>query len=99
MSGQRFISGSRAQAFLLPPDMREWLPDDHVVWLIVEALERCDLAALDGAYSADGNGRPAYDPAVMAALPLYAYATGERSSRVIERRSREDIAFRVSPRV
>lgn len=95
MSGQRFISGSRDQAFLLPPDMREWLPDDHLVWVVVEALERCDLAALDSAYRADGNGRPAYDPAVMAALLLYAYASGERSSRVIERRSREDIAFRV----
>ncbi len=79
MSGQRFISGSRDQAFLLPPDMREWLPDDHLVWVIVEALERCDLAALDSAYRAEGNGRPAYDPAVMAALLLYAYASGERS--------------------
>lgn len=95
MSGQRFISGSRDQAFLLPPDMRDWLPDDHLVWVVVEALERCDLAALDSAYRADGNGRPAYDPTVMAALLLYAYASGERSSRVIERRSREDIAFRV----
>jgi hypothetical protein len=56
MSGQHFISGSRDQAFLLPPDMREWLPDDHLVWVIVEALERCDLAALDSAYRADGNG-------------------------------------------
>lgn len=95
MSRRRFISASRDQAFLLPPDMRDWLSDDHLVWVVVEALERCDLTGLDSAYRADGNGRPAYDPAVMAALLLYAYASGERSSRVIERRSREDIAFRV----
>lgn len=59
MSGQRFISGSRDQAFLLPPDMLEWLPDDHLVWVIVEALERCDLAALDGAIARTATaGRP-----------------------------------------
>jgi transposase len=95
MSVQRFVSGSREQAFLLPPDMREWLPDDHLAWVVVEAVERLDLSALRSAYRDDGNGRPAYDPALMAALLLYAYATGERSSRVIERRCLEDVAMRV----
>ena len=95
MSVQRFVSGSREQAFLLPPDMREWLPDDHLVWVIVEAVERLDLSRLRGAYRDDANGRPAYDPALMVALLLYGYATGERSSRVIERRCREDVAMRV----
>jgi transposase len=95
MSVQQFVSGSREQAFLLPPDMREWLPDDHLVWVVVEAVERLDLSTLCGAYRDDGNGRPAYDPALMVALLLYGYATGERSSRVIERRCREDVAMRV----
>jgi transposase len=95
MSVQRFVSGSREQAFLLPPDMREWLPDDHLAWVVVEAVGRLDLSALRGAYRDDGNGRPAYDPALMVALLLYAYATGERSSRVIERRCLEDVAMRV----
>lgn len=95
MSVQRFVSGSREQAFLLPPDMREWLPEDHLAWVLVEAVERLDLSALFSAYRDDGNGRPAYDPALMVALLLYAYATGERSSRVIERRCREDVAMRV----
>ena len=95
MSIQRFVSGSREQAFLLPPDMREWLPDDHLVWVILEAVERLDLARLRSVYRGDANGRPAYDPALMVALLLYGYATGERSSRVIERRCREDVAMRV----
>ncbi len=93
---QRFVSGSREQAFLLPPDMREWLPGDHLVWLVVEAIARCDLRPFEAAYRDDGQGRRAYDPAVLATLLVYAYAVGERSSRAIERRCREDVAFRVA---
>jgi transposase len=95
MSVQRFVGGSREQAFLLPPGVREWLPDEHLVWVVVEAVEHLDLSGLLGGYRDDGNGRPAYDPALMVALLLYGYATGERSSRVIERRCREDVAMRV----
>lgn len=75
--------------------MRDWLPDDHLAWVIIEAVERLDLSGLSRVYRDDGSGRPAYDPAVMVALLLYGYASGERSSRVIERRCREDVAFRV----
>ncbi len=95
MSVQRFVSGSREQVFLLPPDMREWLPEDHLAWVVVEAVGRLDLSGLLCAYRADANGRPAYDPGLMVALLLYGYATGERSSRVIERRCCEDVAMRV----
>lgn len=95
MSVQRFVSGSREQVFLLPPDMREWLSDDHLVWVVVEAVARLDLSGLVGLYRDDATGRPAYDPALMVALLLYGYATGDRSSRVIERRCREDVAMRV----
>jgi hypothetical protein len=59
MSVQRFVSGSREQAFLLPPDMREWLPDDHLAWVVAQAVERLDLSALGGVYRDDGNGGPA----------------------------------------
>ena len=61
----------------------------------MEAVDRLDLSELKGSYRDDGNGRPAYDPALMVALLLYGYATGERSSRLIERRCREDVAVRV----
>jgi transposase len=96
MSEQRFLSGSREQAFLLPPDMREWLPPDHLVWAMCEAVERLDFSRFEAQYRDDGQGRPAYDPRLMATLLLYAYAVGERSSRAIERRCREDVGFRVA---
>jgi transposase len=80
---------------LLPPSLREWLPEDHLAWFALEAVDEIDLGAFYGAYREDGCGRAAFEPAMMVALLLYAYAVGERSSRGIERRCREDVAFRV----
>ena len=79
----------------MPPSVREWLPADHLAWFVLEAVERLDLSEFYAAYRVDGQGRPAYDPAVMVALLLYAYAIGVRSARAIERRCVEDVAFRV----
>jgi transposase len=98
MAEQRFVTGSREQAFLLPPDMSEWLPADHLVWLVCEAVDQLDFAAFEREYRDDGQGRPAYEPRLMVTLLLYAYAVGERSSRQVERRRREDVAFRVACR-
>lgn len=92
---QRFIAADREQTFLMPPSLRDWLPAGHLAWFVLDAVEEMDLAAFYGAYRADGHGRPAHDPALMVALVLYAYAVGERSSRQIERRCVEDVAFRV----
>src|SRR3954452_16202048 len=92
---QRFIAVDREQVFLMPPSVREWLPAGHLAWFVLDAVAELDLAAFYGAYRADGHGRPAHDPALMVALVLYAYAVGERSTRRIERRCREDVAFRV----
>src|SRR6266566_1581569 len=75
--------------------MREWLPQDHLAWFVLDAVEEIDLSAFYGVYREDGWGRAAFEPAMMVALLLYAYAVGERSSRGIERRCREDVAFRV----
>jgi transposase len=93
--GQHFVSGDREQALLLPPDVRDWLPGDHLALFVIEAVQELDLAAFYGRYRRDGWGRPAYDPGVMVALVLYAYAVGVRSARAIERRCVEDVAFRV----
>lgn len=93
--GQRFIGCDRDQVMLLPPDLREWLPAGHLAWFVIETVEQLDLAAIYGAYRADGHGRPAYDPAMMTALLIYNYAEGVRSSRQIERRCVEDVACRV----
>jgi len=92
---QNFLRAQRDQPFLLPPDMREWLPDDDLVWLVLDAVDQCDLGAFTRAYRGDGQGRPAFDPALMVALLLYAYCNGVRSSREIERRCVRDVALRV----
>jgi transposase len=92
---QNFIDCDREQAFLLPPSLRDWLPEDHFAWFVIGAVKRLELSAFYAAYREDGHGRAAYDPAMMVTLVLYAHATGERSSRGIERRCREDVAYRV----
>src|SRR6266516_3185731 len=93
--GQRFVACDREQSFLMPPDVREWLPDGHLAWFVIDAVGEMELDAFYAAYRRDGRSRPAYDPAMMVALLLYAYARGTRSSRQIERACVEDVAFRV----
>jgi transposase len=72
-----------------------WVPEDHLVWTVLDAVAEMDLGAFSAAYRADGHGRPAYEPAMMVALLLYAYARGNSSSRGIERACVEDVAYRV----
>jgi transposase len=93
--GQNFIAGDRDQAFLMPPDVRDWVEPGHLAWFVIEAVGELDLAAFYARYRRDGWGRPAYDPAVIVALIVYAYAVGVRSARAVERRCVEDVAFRV----
>jgi transposase len=93
--GQNFLSCDREQSMLLPPDLREWLPEDHLAWFVLDAVAELDLDAFYASYRRDGWGAAAHDPQMMVALLVYAYAIGERSSRAIERRLREDVAFRV----
>ena len=92
---QNFLACDREQSLLLPPSLREWLPADELAWCVLDAVAEMDLSAIYGGYRADGHGRAAFDPAMMVALLLYAYAVGERSSRGIERRCRVDVGFRV----
>jgi transposase len=92
---QNFLACDREQELLLPPSLREWLPDDHLAWFVLAAVEEMDLTGFYAAYRRDGHGRAAHDPAMMVALVLYAYATGRRSSRAIERACVDDLAVRV----
>src|SRR3954452_3671181 len=92
---QNFIACDRDQELLLPPSLRDWLPEGHLAWFVIEAVGQLDLSAFYAGYRADGHGRAAHDPAMMVALLLYCYAIGERSSRRIERRCVEDVATRV----
>jgi transposase len=92
---QNFIECDREQVLLMPPSLREWLPEDHFAWFVLAAVEEMDLSAFYVSYRQDGHGRAAHDPAMMVALLLYAYAKGRRSSRAIERACVEDVAYRV----
>jgi transposase len=92
---QNFIGCDREQAFLLPPSLREWLPENHLAWFVIEAVGEMNVDGLYADYRADGHGRAAYEPSMMLALLLYAYATGQRSARAIERGCRQDIDYRV----
>src|SRR4051794_30010249 len=92
--GQNFIE-SAEQGLLLRPDVREWLPADHLAWFVIDAVADMDLEAFYAAFGADGHGRAAYEPSLMVALILYAFATAVRSSRAIECHGRQDVAYRV----
>ena len=91
---QNFLPCDREQELLLPPSLREWLAEDHLAWFVIDAVAELDHEAFYAAYRRDGWGAAAQDPQMMVALLVYAYAIGERSSRAIERRCREDVAFR-----
>lgn len=92
---QNFIACDRDRELLLPPSLRDWLPEGRLAWFVIDAVGQLDLSPFDGAYRADGHGRAAHDPAMIVALLLYGYALGERSSRRLERRCVEDVATRV----
>ena len=90
-----FLGGDRDQPFLLPPDLRDWLPQEHLAWFILDVVDQLDLAPFYRPYRTDGHGHPAYHPKLLLGVLLYGYCLGIRSSRQLERRLHEDIAFRV----
>ncbi|WP_408899881.1 transposase (plasmid) [Nocardioides sp. R1-1] len=90
-----FAAVDREQLLLMPPSVAEWLPEDHLAWFVIDVVAELDLSAFLAGYRADGRGGGAYDPQMMLALLVYAYSVGERSSRKIEKRLVEDVAFRV----
>jgi transposase len=92
---QNFLYPQRDQPLLLPVDMREWLPEDDLVFVVLDAVATLDLGEFRRGYRSDGHGRAAFDPEMMVALLLYGYCQGERSSRVIEKRCVRDVGYRV----
>jgi transposase len=79
----------------MPPSLVEWLPEDHLVWTILGAVDQMDLGRFIDVYRLGAAGRAPYHPRMMVALLLYSYARGNRSSRGIERACVEDVAFKV----
>jgi transposase len=89
------IYAQRDQVLLLPPTLSDWLPSDHLVYQVTDAVEQMDMQPFLNRYNAEGAGQAAFDPALMTALLLYGYCVGERSSRRLERLCYEHVAFRV----
>ena len=88
----KFVQIDRDTAYLLPPSVQEWLPEGHLARFIVETVDQLDLRELDREYA--GRGVAAFPPAMLLALLFYGYATGEFSSRRIERATYDSVAFR-----
>ena len=88
----RFIAVDRDTAYLLPPSVDEWLPQDHLARFVVEVIDQLDLSELVRQYA--GRGSNAYHPAMLLGLLVYGYATGVHSSRKIERACHDSVAFR-----
>lgn len=85
----------REQLYLMPPSVTDWLSEDHFVWFVLDVIGELDLAAFYAEFRVDGRGGAVYDPAMMLGVLVYAYCTSERSSRRIERRLADDVAYRV----
>src|ERR1700688_541769 len=83
------------QDLLLPPSLREWLSEDHLVYFVSDVVDQLDLSAMYAVYEKEKRGQPPYDPRLMTKLLVYGYCTGVFSSRRIQKRLREDIAFKV----
>ncbi len=88
----RFVQIDRDTAYLMPPSVQEWLPEDHLARFIVETVEQRDLSELNREYA--GRGMAAFPPAKLLTLLFYGHVTGEFSSRRIERASYDSVAFR-----
>ena len=83
------------QSLLLPPDVREWLPESHLAHHVSDLVDGLDLTAFYAGYEGDGRRNAPYEPRMLVRVLLYAYATGVFSSRGIARKLEEDVAFRV----
>ena len=83
------------QDLLLPPSLRQWLPENHLVYFVSDVVDQLDLSPIHAVYEKENRGQPPYDPRLMTKLLVYGYCTGVFSSRRIQKRMREDIPFKV----
>src|SRR6266705_6388163 len=83
------------QDLLLPPSLRDWLPEDHLAYFVSDVVDQLDLSAIESVYEEEERGQPPYHPRMMTKILIYAYCVGVFSSRKIQKRLVEDVAFRV----
>jgi transposase len=92
---KRYRLSEPDQMFLLPPSLREWLPEDHLAYFVSELVDDLDLSEIEAVYEDEERGQPPYHPRMMVKVLIYAYSSGVFASRRIEKRLFEDVAFRV----
>ena len=83
------------QDFLLPPSLRDWLPEGHLAYFVSDVVDQLDLSAIHAVYEKEKRGQPPYDPRMMTKLLVYGYCVGVFSSRRIQKRVQEDIGFKI----
>src|SRR5882762_9274953 len=83
------------QDLLLPPSLRDWLPENHLVYCVSDVVDELDLSAIESVYEEEDRGQPPYHPRMMVKILVYGYCVGVFSSRRIQKRLAEDVAFRV----
>jgi transposase len=93
---KHFLPYDLNQTYLLPPDLRDWVPSEHLIWFVSDVVDTLDLSAIYREYEkADARGRAGYHPGMLVKLLVYAYCVGKPSSRKIEKATWEEVAFRV----
>jgi len=95
MRDHRFKSYDPDQLLLLPQDLRSWLPENHLAWFVSDMVDGLDLSGIEGHYDHLKGGKPGFHPSMMVKVLIYAYCVGVPSSRQIEKKTHEDVAFRV----
>ena len=83
------------QDLLLPPSLRDWLPEDHLAFFVSDLIDQLDLTAITTVYDDEDRGYPPYHPVMLTKVLVYAYCVGVFSSRKIQRRLIDDVPFRV----
>ena len=83
------------QDLLLPPSLRDWLPEQHLAYFVSDVVDQLDLSRIESVYEKEERGQPPYHPRMMAKILIYAYCVGVFSSRRMQKRLVEDVAFRV----
>src|SRR5436853_6959535 len=83
------------QDLLLPPSRRDWLPENHLAYCVSDVVDQLNLSAIESVYEEEDRGQPPYHPRMMRKILLYGYCVGVFSSRGIQKRLVEDVAFRV----
>src|SRR6266571_8222175 len=83
------------QDLLLPPSLGDWLPEDHLAYFVSDVVDQLDLRAIESVYEGEDRGQPPYHPRMMTKILVYGYCVGVFSSRRLQKRLHEDVAFRV----